>query len=172
MRFRWCLQPIAFGLVLLTVVFPSTASAQTTPPGPYNETCQNIQMKGSTLHAKCQTADGKLVDAKLNNADKCSDGVINLNGILSCQAGLIPPGSYVQGCADVRLEVTTLKANCKNNKDTLVATELKNANQCKGDIANQNGALKCVATAQPAAQDKQDKQDKPEKKKKKKFIVF
>lgn len=160
-----------FGLaiILFSATGPHASAQAAPPPGPYNESCQNIQMKGTTLHAKCQTADGKWADAKLANAGQCADGVINLNGILTCQAGLLPPGSYVGTCADVRLEGTTLRASCKNSKDQSVAAELKNANQCRGDIANQNGALKCITGAQPVAQ---EKTVQPEKKKKKKFIVF
>jgi hypothetical protein len=157
-------------LILATsLAMATSAGAQATPPpGPYNESCQSIEMKGSTLHAKCQTAEGKWVDAKLDKATQCSDGVVNLNGILSCQAGLLPPGSYVPTCADVRMEGTTLKANCKDNKEKLTATELKNANQCKGDIANNNGSLKCIHTVNPAAQQEPDKKEK----KKKRFVVF
>jgi hypothetical protein len=161
----------ASGLVLAFYLTITTgAVAQTAlPPGPYNETCQGMEMKGSTLHAKCQTSDGKWAAAKLNNADKCSDGVINLNGVLSCQAGLLPPGSYVDTCSDVRLEGTTLRANCKNKDTKLTPTELKNANQCKGDIANYGGALKCVPSANPSPTP-QDTEKKD--KKKKRFVVF
>lgn len=158
-----------FAIILFAATGPNASAQAAPPPGPYNESCQNIQMKGATLHAKCQTADGKWADTKLENAGKCADGVINLNGILSCQAGLLPPGSYVQTCTNVRLDGTTLRASCKNSKDQSVAAELKNANQCRGDITNQNGALKCLTGPQPAAQ---AKTDQPEKKKKKKFIVF
>ncbi len=159
---------IALAIIFSLAPAPSAAAQAAPPPGPYNETCQNIQMKGSTLHAKCQASDGKYVDAKLNDAQKCSDGVINLNGVLSCQTGLLPPGSYVTSCTDVRLQGTSLKASCKNSKDKSVATELKNANQCTGDIANKDGALKCIAGAAAA----KEKTDKPEKKKKKRFLVF
>jgi hypothetical protein len=126
-------------------------------------------MKGSTLHARCQTADGKWADAKLEKANQCSDGVINLNGILSCQTGLLPPGSYVESCANVRVEGATLKADCRNNKDRLVATELKNANRCTGDIANKDGSLRCIAAPKQATPEQPEKK---EKKKKKRFVVF
>ncbi|MBZ5531626.1 MAG: CVNH domain-containing protein [Acidobacteriia bacterium] len=160
---------IALAIISSLALAPSAAAQAAPPPGPYNETCQNIQMKGSTLHAQCQAAGGKYVDAKLKDAQKCSDGVINLNGVLSCQTGLLPPGSYVTSCTDVRLQGTTLKASCKNSKDKSVNTELKSANQCSGDIANKDGALKCIAGPKAA----KEATDKPEKKKKKKrFLVF
>jgi hypothetical protein len=166
MRICSILTPVIISFLGLTAI----ASAQAAPPpGPYNETCQAIEMKGSTLHARCQTADGKWADAKLEKANQCSDGVINLNGILSCQTGLLPPGSYVESCANVRVEGATLKADCRNNKDRLVATELKNANRCTGDIANKDGSLRCIAAPKQATPEQPEKK---EKKKKKRFVVF
>ena len=164
---------VYFALIPAVIAFlglSATSFAQAAPPpGPYNETCQAIEMKGSTLHAKCQTSEGKWVDAKLDKANQCSDGVINLNGILSCQTGLLPPGSYVESCANVRVEGATLKADCRNSKDKLVATELKNANRCTGDIASKDGSLKCVAAGKQATPEQPEKK---EKKKKKRFVVF
>jgi CVNH domain-containing protein len=171
MRFNWCLRSIASVFALLPVVMPSSISAQgAPPPGPYTESCRDIQMQGTTLSATCQEASGKWVHTKMKNAAKCADGLVNTNAVLSCRTGLLPPGSYVESCDNVRLDGATLKAACRNEKGKSVATELKNANQCRGDIANQDGALKCITGPQAAAAP--EKTAKPEKKKKKRFLVF
>ena len=155
----------SFALFALTFAFLQSASAQTVPSGPYTDSCQNIEMKGSTLRAKCQAADGKWNLAELRNAKSCADGVINMNGVLSCQTGIIPPGSYLSTCTDFNLHGTTLLASCRNEKGSDVTAELRNANQCTGDIANKNGSLKCVALEKSAEQKDEKKDDKKEDKK-------
>jgi hypothetical protein len=155
----------SFALSALAFAFLQSASAQTTPSGPYSDSCQNIEMKGSTLHAKCQAADGKWNAAELRNAKSCANGVVNLNGVLSCQTGIIPPGSYLSTCTDFNLHGSTLLASCRNEKGTDVAAELRNANLCTGDIANRNGSLKCVALEKSAEKKDEKKDDKKEDKK-------
>lgn len=125
-------------------------------------------MKGTTLHAKCQTPEGKMTPATLQNATRCSDGVINFEGILTCQTGTIPPGSYLTTCIDPLILGTTLRATCKDDKGKDVAAELRNANQCVGDVANKNGALRCVNAPSNAAAD--TKGTKKEEKKKRHFL--
>jgi hypothetical protein len=155
----------SFALTALAMAFLPSAFAQTAPSGPYTESCQNIEMKGSTLKAKCQAADGKWNAAELRNARNCSYGVINMNGVLSCQTGVIPPGSYLGTCTDFNQHGTTLSATCRNDKGTDVAAELRNSNQCTGDIANRNGALKCVPLEKSAEKKDDKKDDKKEDKK-------
>jgi hypothetical protein len=147
---------LASGTILLTMVCSNYLFAQAArPEGSYTATCQNIRMKGSTLYADCQSADGKVAPAKLENATRCSSGVINLNGILSCQSGIIPPGSYLATCNDLYAQGTTLRASCKNDSGKEVAAEMRDANQCTGDIVNKNGSLRCVATeASPGTRNK------------------
>ena len=136
----------SIALSALALAFLQSAFAQTAPSGPYTDSCQNIEMKGNTLHAKCQSADGKWNAVELRNARNCADGVIDLNGVLSCQSGIIPPGSYLSTCTDFNLHGATLMASCRNEKGTDIAAEkLRNANLCTGDIANKNGSLKCVS---------------------------
>lgn len=135
-------------------------SAQTAPPtGPYSGSCQNAHMRGTTLYASCPTVGGQMVAARLDHAERCSDGIINLNGVLSCQQGTIPPGSYLSTCADPRVLGTTLSAKCQNDKGKEVAAELRNANQCPGDIANKDGALRCVTSAQAGAPPQEQKKE-------------
>jgi hypothetical protein len=102
-------------------------------------------MKGNTLHAVCKSIDGREMPTSLRDANRCSQGVVNLNGVLNCQeSDVLPPGSYISTCKDVRLHGTTLYASCNNGKDLWVNAELRDANKCAGDIANQNGTLRCA----------------------------
>ena len=55
-------------------------------------------MKGNTLRGKTPVSAGQKVESlvKLRNAKSGRvRGAINLNGVLSCQTGIIPPGSYL-----------------------------------------------------------------------------
>jgi hypothetical protein len=121
-------------------------AAATQPPGPYTESCKEIKMKGSTLHAICKSLDGREMPITLKDADRCIQGVANVNGILRCQASdVLPPGSYIATCKDVRLQGTALLASCKDGKDRWHNAELRDANKCAGDIANHDGILRCTA---------------------------
>jgi hypothetical protein len=122
---------------------PSGAPSQ--PSGSYTESCKDIRMKGTTLHAVCKSLDGREMPTSLRDANRCSQGVVNINGILNCQVSdVLPPGSYISTCKDVRLHGTTLYASCNNGKDHWLNAELRDANKCAGDIANQNGTLRCA----------------------------
>jgi hypothetical protein len=122
------------------------AAAPSQPRGSYTDSCRNIQMKGTTLRAVCKSLDGRELPTSLKDANRCSEGVANINGILNCEvSGVLPPGSYIATCKDVRLQGTTLTASCNDGKDHWLNASLRDANKCNGDIANQNGALRCVA---------------------------
>jgi CVNH domain-containing protein len=116
------------------------------PAGTYTETCRDIRMKGSTLHAICKNNDGREMPASLKEARHCSQGVINVNGVLNCAINdVLPPGSYLATCKDVQLQGTTLRAACNNGKDHWKQAELRDAHKCSGDIANHEGSLRCTA---------------------------
>lgn len=116
------------------------------PTGSYTESCKNAQMKGSTLHAVCKSLDGRELPTSLKDANRCSEGVANINGILNCESsGVLPPGSYIATCKDVKLQGSMLSATCNDGKDHWHNTFLRDANKCNGDIANQNGTLRCTA---------------------------
>jgi CVNH domain len=119
-------------------------AASSLPPGSYTETCRNAHMKGTTLHAVCKSNDGREMPVDLKEANRCSQGVVNMNGILSCAVSdVLPPGSYMATCKDIRLQGTTLHASCNNGKDRWVSAELRDAHKCSGDISNHEGALRC-----------------------------
>jgi len=121
------------------------AAAPSQPGGSYTDSCRNIQMKGTTLHAVCKSLDGRELPTSLKYANRCAEGVANINGILNCESsGVLPPGSYISTCKDVKLQGSTLSATCNDGKDRWRDTFLRDANKCNGDIANQNGTLRCA----------------------------
>jgi hypothetical protein len=120
-------------------------AAPAQPAGSYTDSCKNIQMKGSTLHAVCKSLDGRELPTSLKEANRCAEGVANINGILNCEAsGVLPPGSYIATCKDVKLQGSVLSANCNDGKDHWHDTFLRDANKCSGDITNHEGKLQCV----------------------------
>jgi hypothetical protein len=130
----------------LECVGESQAAAPSQPAGSYTDSCKNIKMKGTTLHAVCKSLDGRELPTSLKDANRCSEGVANINGILNCEAsGVLPPGSYIATCKDVKLQGSLLSATCNDGKDHWRTTLLRDANKCNGDIANQNGTLRCTA---------------------------
>jgi hypothetical protein len=117
----------------------------TLPPGPYTKTCTKIQMKGTTLHAVCKNLDGRQIETSLKEANSCSQGIINVNGFLNCAVSeVLPPGSYLATCKDIRVQGTTLNATCNNGKDQWLPAEMRDIQKCTGDIANQEGNLRCT----------------------------
>jgi CVNH domain len=123
----------------------AAAAAPGQPSGSYTETCKDIRMKGTTLYAVCRSIDGRERPTSLKDANRCSQGVINLNGILNCAVSdVIPPGSYMATCKDIRLQGTTLLASCNNGKERWLPAQLRDANKCSGDISNHEGVLRCV----------------------------
>lgn len=123
----------------------ATAAPPSQPAGPYTESCNNIQMKGTTLHAVCKSLDGREMPTTLKDANRCAEGVANTNGILNCEvSGVLPPGSYIATCRDVQLLGTTLYATCNDGKSHWRSVGLRDVQKCNGDIANQNGRLRCA----------------------------
>ena len=120
------------------------AAAPSQPAGSYTESCKNIQMKGTTLHAVCKSLDGREMPTSLKDANRCAEGVANINGILNCEvSGVLPPGSYIATCKDVQLQGPPSMPPAMTAKTAGVNTGLRDANKCNGDIANQNGTLRC-----------------------------
>jgi hypothetical protein len=116
------------------------------PRGSYTDSCRDIRMKGTTLHAICKSLDGREMPTSLKDANRCSEGVANINGILNCEVSdVLPPGSYIATCKDVRLQGTTLLASCDDGKDHWLNASLRDAHKCSGDIVNQNGVLRCTS---------------------------
>jgi CVNH domain len=172
-----------FGMVALTMALfgsGTTCHAQRVPSGSYQQTCQNIGVRGSTLYASCKDVRGQWQSTELADFQRCGSEIQNENGNLTCnnsgggnngyardgrdrdgdrnrdgqhengQYGRngygpngAPNGSYVQTCQNVNMNGNTLQASCQKKNGKLKNTSLNNVNQCNGDIANDNGKLRC-----------------------------
>lgn len=140
-----CAAPPAMGAQPATGPGSRSSGISSQPAGSYSESCRDISMKGTTLHAVCKNLDGREAPTTLRDANRCSQGVMNLNGILDCAVNdVLPPGSYLATCKDVQMQGTTLRASCNDGKDHWVSARLGEAQKCTGDIANQSGSLRCV----------------------------
>ena len=67
----------------ITNVNGKLSCKQGAPNGSYRQTCKDIKVSGSTLHAKCKDQSGKTRDASLHGWAGCRD-VENSNGTLHC----------------------------------------------------------------------------------------
>lgn len=128
------------------------------PPGSYQQTCRSIKMKGNTLRAKCQDTSGHWVKTSLNDANRCTGDITNINGQLTCGgyghperdiARGAPAGSYTQTCNRVRVDGDTLRALCQASNGQWVDTSLDNVSRCTGDITNIEGRLTCGGYGNP-----------------------
>ncbi|HEV3036189.1 MAG TPA: CVNH domain-containing protein [Candidatus Angelobacter sp.] len=166
---------IRFGVVaLITMAFwnpGTTLSAQGFPSGSYQQTCRNIGVDGSTLHATCQDGNGNWRNSEIN-FQRCGNDVVNDNGNLRCNSSSGynngnngyrrgdrdrddrngnggygqnggPGGSYVQTCRDIRTHGNTLEADCQTGNGQWNRTSLRNYSSCNGGIVNDGGTLRC-----------------------------
>jgi hypothetical protein len=58
-------------------------------------------------------------------------------------ADKVPAGSYLQSCRDVWVENNTLHASCQTRAGNWVTSGLGYVSQCRDDISNQDGHLRC-----------------------------
>ena len=95
----------------------------------------------------------------------CNGDISNENGALRCNGsvgtyqgsnnggyyggynqGGIPGGSYAQTCQDVRIRGNDLEARCQTANGDWRTTRLSSFDRCGGDIANDNGSLRCTGS--------------------------
>ena len=148
---------VMYAAVALTfVAIPGSACmAQSIPSGSYQQTCKNIGVRGEVLAANCQDADGKWEATLLRDFRSCGSDIVNDNGALRCGntgAGLqsgyqaaVPNGSYTQSCQEIRAHGDDLEARCQTSDGRWHKTKLDDYQKCRGDVANENGNLRCVA---------------------------
>ena len=98
---------LAAGLVGLAIV---ASPANAAPSGSYEQTCSDIRMDGSTLHANCTTFDQSSNATSLPFAESCVGVISNVNGVLACTG---PTGSYAETCSDASVSGQTLSATCR-----------------------------------------------------------
>jgi hypothetical protein len=124
--------------------------ADNPPAGSYQQSCRNISTNGGTLTAQCRTRSGAWRNTSLPNYHQCVGDIQNQNGQLRCNRGAAPPGgSYQQSCRDVWIDNGTLHASCRNRGGAWITSDLPNVSQCRGDIQNQDGQLRCNRGALP-----------------------
>ena len=133
----------------------SACMAQSVPSGSYQSSCKNIDVRGEVLSANCQDADGKWEATLLRDYRSCGSDIVNDNGALRCgnvaggyQAGLqagVPSGSYTQSCQDIHTHGDDLEARCQTSDGNWHKTKLDDYQKCRGDVANENGNLRCAA---------------------------
>jgi hypothetical protein len=153
--------------VFALVAYAMPCAAQNIPPGSYQQTCRNIQVRGDHLNAECQTRDGSWRGTSLNDIDRCSGEIANDDGNLVCGQngngygydngqrhrdydndrrdgwqGGYPPGDYVQTCRNIRMNGDHMDAQCQKKNGGWRNTSLDNVSQC-GGIVNNNGRLQC-----------------------------
>ena len=146
----------AWTLVLLAL--GTTCLAQGgLPYGNYRHTCQNINVNGNTLSAHCQKVDGGWRNSSIDYRSCRGSEIINDNGHLRCgggggygyqggagggQGGL-PPGDYKRTCQNMYVDGNRLYATCLKVDGGWNSTSLKNVNQCRTRVVNEDGNLRC-----------------------------
>jgi hypothetical protein len=75
--------------------------------------------------------------------------VSGLTAAFPAAAQNLPPGSYGQSCFNLQLIDGTLIGNCRRGDGSIRGTSLPHAWHCHGDIANENGKLRCIEVVAP-----------------------
>jgi hypothetical protein len=74
----------ALAVAVLALVFGIATPAVAQPGGSYQQTCRNIGVRGSTLHAECQNTGGGWQSTELRDYNRCRGEIQNINGNLQC----------------------------------------------------------------------------------------
>lgn len=155
----------AMGTLMFLVMGASAGLAQSAPPGSYQQTCRDIGVRGDVLSARCQDTSGQWRDTQMRGTSYCNGDISNENGALRCNGsvgtyqgsnnggyyggynqGGVPGGSYTQTCQDVRIRGNDLEARCQSVDGGWRTTRLNGFDRCGGDIANDNGYLRCTGS--------------------------
>jgi len=112
------------------------------PKGSYKETCRDYYVEGNKLKAQCKTRKGNWRNTSISYKN-CKGDIWNDNGELQCtHYSDLPKGSYKETCRNYYVEDNRLDAQCKMRNGAWRYTSI-NFRNCKGDIWNDNGQLKC-----------------------------
>jgi hypothetical protein len=74
----------ALAVAALALAFGTATPALAQPGGSYQQTCRNIGVRGSTLHAECQNTGGGWQSTELRDYNRCNGEIQNINGSLQC----------------------------------------------------------------------------------------
>jgi hypothetical protein len=114
------------------------------PRGSYKETCREIRLRGDSLFARCQTADGRWARTQLDDVDRCVGEIVNDDGQLQCsRSPWQANGPYMQTCSPVYVRGDDLRARCATRDGRWVWTSLDHYQACRGAIVNWDGQLRC-----------------------------
>src|SRR5947209_4794210 len=149
----------SWAIALVCIAIQGIGKAQSVPSGSYQQSCKNIGVRDEVLSANCQDSDGKWEATQLRDYRTCGGDIMNDNGALRCgnsgtvvqpgyQAG-IPNGSYTQSCQEIRVHGDDLEARCQTADGNWHKTKLDDFQKCRGDVANDNGSLRCVSGVAP-----------------------
>jgi hypothetical protein len=121
-------------------------------------------VRGDVLTANCQDSDGKWEATQLRDYRNCGGDIMNDNGALRCNSSVpggsypagyqsagVPNGSYTQSCQDIHVEGDDLKARCQTADGSWHNAKLDDYQKCRGDVANENGKLRCVSAGYSSA---------------------
>jgi len=82
MRYITTVGAAALAMAFLNCGAP--CAAQAIPSGSYQQTCRNIDARGSTLYASCENTNGGWQSTQLSDFQRCGGGIQNINGNLQC----------------------------------------------------------------------------------------
>lgn len=135
---------------LAVVLVAGVGHAQTggLPPGDYQQTCRDIRSNGNRIDASCQRSDGSWANTWIDTSSCGGGSIVNDNGSLRCASGStaqggVPSGTYQQSCRDIRGDGNTLSASCQKKDGSWNNTSLSHYNDCRGQIENDDGNLRC-----------------------------
>lgn len=115
------------------------------PPGSYQQTCRDINVRDGELWARCQMRDGEWRKSSLYYRD-CYQDISNQNGRLTCgrrhHHNMLPRGSYKETCRDLSMNGDILSAECQRRNGSWRWTSL-DIGDCYGKVENRNGRLEC-----------------------------
>ncbi|HEY2116034.1 MAG TPA: CVNH domain-containing protein, partial [Candidatus Angelobacter sp.] len=73
-------------VAVLALLFGTATPGVAQPGGSYQQTCRNINARGSTLYAECQNTGGGWQSTQLRDYNRCRGEIQNINGSLQCTA--------------------------------------------------------------------------------------
>ncbi|HKF23094.1 MAG TPA: CVNH domain-containing protein [Candidatus Angelobacter sp.] len=115
------------------------------PRGSYRETCRDIEVRGDQIRARCQDVGGNWIPSSLD-FDRCVGDIVNDNGHLACTyrgGRTVPFGNYTETCSRIYVRGDNLRAMCQTADNRWVWSELRDWDDCRGGIWNDNGQLRC-----------------------------
>ena len=115
---------IVLGFLISTVC---GMQAQAESASSYQNSCNRIQVIGSTLTASCRRMDGSF-----SNASILIRGIHNNNGVLQF-GGMGQASSFQNSCRNIEVVGSTLSANCRRmdggfNRTTILIRGIHNNN--------------------------------------------